>query len=602
MPAVADPQTTPAQQPTATTVVDAKAIDLSDHGPEVQLYGPPGTGKTTALTHWIRETVRYRGADSVMVSSFTVTAAAELAAGKGSKLPLPKGAIGTLHSHAKRATGLGAVVTEALDDWNDTHPGLALSGKTRKGEAGLDDPYADGGGGATDGDSLLSEMDSLRNRMTPREEWPRKVAHFAEKWEEWKRDNDVVDFTDMIEIALRDTETAPSHPEVGFFDEVQDNTALELALIRKWGKAMRQVVMAGDDDQMIYGFRGASPDGLLSHQVAAADTLVLGQSHRIPASVHRAAEMWIRRVSARQEKRYVSRAEEGRCLVSHRLKGADGPGLVRAIEKEIAQTVTDPVTGRTRPKRVMVLASCAYMIDPVKHALRDAGVPFWNPYRTKRSDWNPMAQREGAITSRERLLSYLIMDERAFGEQRSRIWTGEDVRRWVGAIKTSGILPRGHAEALQALPNRSLDQDTLLNLFDPRLDDDTLGRILGPDLDWFESALNARMLKDMRFPLHVARRRGPAALVESPQVCLGTIHSVKGGEADIVFLLPDLSQRGYQEFERAGETRDGVIRQMYVAMTRARQELVVCAPSDRLHISPERLVQGAKVAPRQLAA
>ena len=69
---------------------------------------------------------------------------------------------------------------------------------------------------------------------------------------------------------------------------------------------------------------------------------------------------------------------------------------------------------------------------------------------------------------------------------------------------------------------------------------------------------------------------GPAALEETPKVIVGTIHSVKGGEADAVFLFPDLSQAGDAAYQRVGPARDAVIRLFYVGVTRARQALYLC--------------------------
>jgi superfamily I DNA/RNA helicase len=62
-------------------------------------------------------------------------------------------------------------------------------------------------------------------------------------------------------------------------------------------------------------------------------------------------------------------------------------------------------------------------------------------------------------------------------------------------------------------------------------------------------------------------------LLERPQVIVGTIHSVKGGEADVVILFPDLSQAGDAAYQRYGPPRDAVIRTFYVGMTRAREAL-----------------------------
>jgi superfamily I DNA/RNA helicase len=62
----------------------------------------------------------------------------------------------------------------------------------------------------------------------------------------------------------------------------------------------------------------------------------------------------------------------------------------------------------------------------------------------------------------------------------------------------------------------------------------------------------------------------------TPQVVVGTIHSVKGGQADVVYLFPDLSQAGDAQYNRGGAARDSVIRLFYVGLTRARETLYIC--------------------------
>jgi superfamily I DNA/RNA helicase len=61
-------------------------------------------------------------------------------------------------------------------------------------------------------------------------------------------------------------------------------------------------------------------------------------------------------------------------------------------------------------------------------------------------------------------------------------------------------------------------------------------------------------------------------------VIVGTIHSVKGGQADVVYLFPDLSPAGDGQYRRGGSQRDSVIRQFYVGATRARETLCLCSP------------------------
>lgn len=560
-----------------------------EYGREIRVFGPPGTGKTTFLTGSVRNTALNRGGDNVVVASFTVTAAAEL---QGRDLPLPKSQIGTLHSLAYRSLDRPPVADEQIDDWNTHHPAYSLSRTGRK--SGADDGAApvENMGGATEGDALSAKADSLRARLVPLDQWPTDVRAFHTKWEDWKRAQGVIDFSDMIEMAIADVPVAPGNPDVGFFDEVQDFTPLELALIRKWGQHMERMVLAGDDDQCIYGFKGASPDAFLNPEIPDSDKIVLSQSWRIPASVHRAAEHWIRQVSRREDKLYAPRTEEG--LVRHIPEHFQQPlQMVDRIEAALATTTENP-DGTLRPATVMVLASCSYMLDPIKHELRERGLPFHNPYRKTRGDWNPLkTAAAGQVSSKERLLAYLTLDERedvGLGDL-SRPWTGEDVRRWAHVVKKQGIFVRGAAGLIEALPNRELEFDELAALFKDEIE---LEQAVTPDLGWLKRNLLAASRAPMTFPIEVAQKRGARALLEEPRVVLGTIHSVKGGQADVVFLIPDLSARGSNEWRQRGEPADGVRRQFYVGMTRARRELAVCSAATRLYVSPEQMIAGAR--------
>jgi len=534
---------------------------------ERRIFGPPGTGKTTVLAGSIRSTVEARGTHAIMVASFTKAAAHEIA---GRNLPLDRANVGTLHSFAYRAIERPPLFETKVSGWNARHPAMALS----TARTNVDDEMAPADfSGATEGDKAMSEVEVLRARLVPVERWPLRAQAFYKHWCDWKVAEGVIDFTDMIQAAL-DVDEAPGSPVVGVFDETQDFTPLELSLVRHWGQRMESLVLAGDDDQVLYHFKGATPDAFLDPPLPEDRVRVLSQSYRVPHAVHAVAERWIKQVSRRQPKEYLPRDAEGKVRQAEVRYDRPDP-IIPDIEAQLS-------LGRD----VMVLATCAYMLDPLKKALKAAGLPFHNPYRASRTDWNPLKSTGKNTTSAQRVLSYLILDERIFGDA-AHGWTGEEVRRWSAMLKKDGVFQRGFARSVAALPDRELTYAEVASLF---VDDLVAAEAAEPSLDWFTAHLLPSIRDRAMFPIQVAEKRGAQALLEAPQVVIGTVHSVKGAQADTVYLFPDISASGMRELGTI-PGKDAIIRQFYVGMTRASEELVVCTPSSNMTVQPEHLTR-----------
>jgi superfamily I DNA/RNA helicase len=151
---------------------------------------------------------------------------------------------------------------------------------------------------------------------------------------------------------------------------------------------------------------------------------------------------------------------------------------------------------------------------------------------------------------------------------------------WGECLASKGVLRHG---AKKKLSNYDVDQpvapETLNAIFEPAALDSLMEAYEGDYralLDWWQSRINVEYFDRAKYPADVARQRGPLALLEQPRVVVGTIHSVKGGQADVVYLFPDLSQAGAAQYERSGPPCDSVIRLFYVGATRAREALYVC--------------------------
>ncbi len=128
-----------------------------------------------------------------------------------------------------------------------------------------------------------------------------------------------------------------------------------------------------------------------------------------------------------------------------------------------------------------------------------------------------------------------------------------------------------------------ISQEHLESWLEPARLDELAGLMWGPVepyLNWWASRTNDEHKKTAAYPCKVVIARGVTALREPPKITIGTIHSVKGGQADCVYLFPDLSLAGDAEWNSGiAERYDGIFRQFYVGMTRARETLVICAPA-----------------------
>jgi DNA helicase II / ATP-dependent DNA helicase PcrA len=221
---------------------------------EYRIFGPPGTGKTTELARQVRRAIDRFGPGSALVTSFSKATAAELA---GRDMPVDSNRVGTLHSHCFRALGEPAIAEVHVTEWNRRHPRLALTSASRDTKLDGEDIDEELDVLPRPGDQLLQRLNCCRGLMLPRADWPTAVREFSARWDEYKSANRLLDFCDLIEVSLRDLAAAPQNPSVIVADEAQDLTPLLAALVRKWGSRADYFVMAGDDDQLVYGWVGA---------------------------------------------------------------------------------------------------------------------------------------------------------------------------------------------------------------------------------------------------------------------------------------------------------------------------------------------------------
>lgn len=528
---------------------------------EFRTIGPPGTGKTTWMSRQIKHSVEKFGRDKVLVTSFTRAAAREIA-GRDLGIEGESKMVGTLHSMCYHALGRPKIADTLVKEWNAINastPTWCIS------SPGVDiDDLGVSAENTSDGDLLRAKANRWRSMLVPFNHWRETPeGQWFQAWDAWMKKENYTDFTGLIEKAVFHCPTAPGDPSVAYVDEVQDMSPLELSLVRSWSEGMQGVMLAGDPDQSIYGFKGASPRAFYEPEIPEDMYRVLGQGWRVPSAVHEWSVQWIRKATDHRPVKYEPREGD--------------PGSVEASDDPsehfgLAEMWIDDVLERVGDRSLMILASCSYMLVQVIKTLRAKGVPFHNPYRTSRGDWNPM---RGGV---ERLNNFLRP-----GQHIRAVWTWSELHSWIDLIPAKGRIKHGGKVLIEQRAKDAKTQAELVTseelaaLLEPAFREAAV-RAVHQDPKpwrWLESMTDEP--KRIEYALRVAERGGWEALTGRPKVIVGTIHSVKGGEADVVLMSPDLSPSGWQEFERDGDGRNGVIRMFYVGATRARQELLLAS-------------------------
>ena len=275
------------------------------------ILGPPGTGKTTTLLQIVEDALN-RGVPPERIGylAFTRKAANEAQeramkqfGHDEARFPYFR----TLHSLAFKELGLQR--NEVMTNEHYRKFGKAL-GIEFKGiyDEDLGVHTGDGlGDKCSRIDSLarvgLRELDQQYDQSNVSDLTLHAVKQYSLALSLYKKDNGLLDFTDML------SEYSGSLPvDICIFDEAQDLSSLQFKMAIQLSQEAKEVYIAGDDDQAIFGWAGADVNKFLNLK---GDRMILPQSYRIPSLVHKIASDVVTRIKKRYVKPWRPRTDAG---------------------------------------------------------------------------------------------------------------------------------------------------------------------------------------------------------------------------------------------------------------------------------------------------
>lgn len=164
-----------------------------------------------------------------------------------------------------------------------------------------------------------AEIDAMKCVELSSEFGKMPFAQFYDLYVEYKRKNRLMDFDDQLKMAydcLLDHDDVrhyyqTQYPYIGL-DESQDTSVLQFEIIRLLANGGKSLFVVGDDDQSIYGFRGAEPANILNFTSSYPEAAVMYMetNYRSNKDIVDAADVFIQENHARFAKKAVAAKTE----------------------------------------------------------------------------------------------------------------------------------------------------------------------------------------------------------------------------------------------------------------------------------------------------
>ena len=309
---------------------EQKEAVLHKEGPLLILAGA-GSGKTRVLTHRIAHLVEDERVDprNILAITFTNKAAEEMKERIDDLLGREMDSLwaGTFHSICVRILryNIEKIGYDSSFTIYDRDDQLTVV-KECIAERNIDkEMYKDRAILNTIGrlkDGMVSPKDYIKENYN--NYYARTVGELYEMYEKKLRANNALDFDDLIlktvELLKTDEETLDYYSrrfKYIFVDEFQDTNNPQYQLVRLLSSHYKNLCVVGDDDQSIYGFRGADIENILNFEKDFKDTKVikLEQNYRSTGNILGVANHVIQNNFERKDKKLWTGNKEGHQVV-----------------------------------------------------------------------------------------------------------------------------------------------------------------------------------------------------------------------------------------------------------------------------------------------
>ena len=580
----------------------AQAIQHTD-GPCLVLAGP-GSGKTLTIVNRVKYLIEKQKVrpEEILVVTFTRFAAAEMK----SRLCLVMGkrdlpvTVGTFHGIYYGILKWAYRMNQE-NILSETEKYQILRGVINKERMEIfdeEDFIQD----------IVAEIGKVKNNRIPLEEFVSEKCsadafrNIYRNYERHRKELKKIDFDDMLVLCY---ELFRSRPDVlaqwqkkfryVLIDEFQDINRIQYDVIRMLAQPENNLFVVGDDDQAIYGFRGADSELMLGFgkDFPDAKQILLGMNYRSTANIVQNSLKLIENNVERYSKKLEANREGGSCLHIQEVK--DPVEEAEYVLEEIQKCKENGI----KEEEIAILFRVHTDARAVVEAMVERKIPFQmkehlpNIYehfiakdimayfrlatgKRRRQDFLQVMNRPKRYLGRDSVSGSQVSFEDMRKFYCDKDWMIDRIDQFEWDVKM--LMKMAPYAAIQYIRKR-IDYDDFLKeyAFTHQINRSDLNEVLAE----IEEAAKAFSSVEEWFA-HVEEYTETLKVKEKernrprPGVRLMTIHASKGLEFKQVFLIAANEGRIPYQKAKTDKEIEEERRLFYVAMTRAKDFLKIC--------------------------
>mgnify|MGYP000415618979 CR=1 FL=1 len=363
-------------------LTDAQRESVEHRGSPLVILAGAGTGKTTALTRRTAHIIASGDAapSEILAVTFTNKAARELQTRMKKLLDddLDGLTVGTFHAICARMLRdhhdkFGVAQDYVILDADDQKRLIKRIAKTLVDKDMVSDVA----------EEALDLIENVRGNPAERRQLVEAadpvLREIYQRYEQAKKDDGVLDFTDLIAIIVDgfseghvDPAEVAGHYKHILVDEYQDTNGLQFAWLKHMVGDNPNLAVVGDDDQVLYSWRGARIENILQFSSHFPNTKVikLEQNFRSHGNILHTANEMIAHNRKRLGKTLYTDAEKGRKVHVRYFINAE------AEARWVVDEIKALIERGDAPTSIAVLARASRALNIIENKLTFAGIPY----------------------------------------------------------------------------------------------------------------------------------------------------------------------------------------------------------------------------------